>query len=52
MNINLASEEVLGSQRGGNINKELFKLKAFWIYKLNSLAPNGMNDELDLSFFL
>lgn len=45
-------EEVLGSSREGNINKELLKREAFWIYKLKSLAPNGMNEELDFSVFL
>uniref|UniRef100_A0A671MVW2 RING-type E3 ubiquitin transferase n=1 Tax=Sinocyclocheilus anshuiensis TaxID=1608454 RepID=A0A671MVW2_9TELE len=45
-------EEVFGSRRGGNINKELLKREAFWIHKLKSLNPNGMNEELDLSVFL
>ncbi len=34
-------EEVFGSRRGGNINKELLKREAFWIL-----------EELELSVFL
>ncbi len=45
-------EEVFGSHRRGNINKGLLKREAFWIHKLKSLMPNGMNEELELSVFL
>lgn len=37
--------------RADNINEELLKREAFWIQKLKFLAPNGMNEELDVNTF-
>lgn len=45
------TEEVFESHKGGNLNKRLLQREAFWIHKLKSLTPRGMNEELVLSVF-
>lgn len=45
-------ERILPSQRGGDIVKYLLQREAFWIFTLNTVEPNGLNEELGLSCFL
>nr|XP_016851826.1 PREDICTED: uncharacterized protein LOC107983290 [Anolis carolinensis] len=36
----------------GDIKRILLQRKAFWIFKLHTVHPHGLNDKLDLSCFL
>lgn len=35
-----------------DIQRELYQKEAFWIHKLQSLTPTGLNANLDLSVFI
>ncbi|CAJ0920813.1 unnamed protein product [Ranitomeya imitator] len=43
-------EQVERPRRGGNHIKQLKEREAYWIYTLQTLAPGGLNRELDLTF--
>ena len=45
-------EKVNLPPRGGNTVKLLLQREAYWIYTLNTMEPNGLNESLDLSSFL
>ena len=45
-------EQVQISRRGGDLKEALLKREAYWITELDTLAPVGMNEELDLRVFL
>ena len=38
--------------RGGDVLKKLGQREMFWIYTLNTMAPNGLNDDFSLKRFL
>lgn len=48
----LGIELVKLPSRGGNINSLLLKREAYWIYKLDTLSPRGLNEDFDLRPFL
>lgn len=48
----LGIERVMPSPRGGDIIKQLLKREAYWIHKLNTVEPHGLNEKQDLSVFL
>lgn len=39
-------------RRGGDINLQLLKREAFWIYTLDTISPKGLNEAFDLRPFL
>ncbi|XP_069492437.1 uncharacterized protein [Ambystoma mexicanum] len=45
-------EQIKMPRRGGNIHKMLLQKETYWIEKLNTMQPNGMNAKWDLSCFL
>ena len=45
-------EHVPMPRRGGDIDSLLLKREAEWIYKLKTLAPQGLNLDFDLRSFL
>lgn len=45
-------EKISLPPRGGDIVNKLLCREAYWIYTLNTLEPNGLNEELNLSCFL
>ncbi len=45
-------EAVKLPRRGGDINNLLLKREAYWIYTLNTLSPNVLNQDLDICPFL
>lgn len=45
-------ESVSPSPRGGDIIQKLLQREAFWIFTLNTVEPDGLNEELSLSCFL
>ena len=45
-------EKVTLPPRGGDMKKLLLQRESFWIFTLNSMEPNGLNESLDLSSFL
>ena len=45
-------ERVTLSTRGGDILKKLSQREMFWIYTLNTMAPQGLNDDFSLKCFL
>ncbi|MEE6513386.1 hypothetical protein FKM82_020972 [Ascaphus truei] len=47
-----AIEHVLPHWRGGDRGLELLKRETFWIHRLKTLAPRGLNAEIDLTPFL
>ena len=48
----LGVEKVERSRRGGDIEKKLLQRETYWIYKLNTMSPNGLNEEFDIRPFL
>ena len=48
----VALEHVQLPRRGGDINSLLLKRELYWIYSLNTLSPNGLNEEMDIRPFL
>ena len=47
-----AIEKVERPKRGGNFENIILKREAFWISHLNTLSPNGLNQDFDLRPFL
>ncbi|CAB1337390.1 unnamed protein product [Coregonus sp. 'balchen'] len=45
-------EMVKMSRRGGDIERKLRQRESFWIHRLNTLSPLGLNEEFDLKPFL
>ena len=45
-------EKITAPPRGGDIINKLLRRESFWIHTLNTLEPNGLNEELSLSCFL
>lgn len=45
-------EQTKPSKRGGDINTQLLRREAFWIYTLDTISPRGKNEEFDLRPFL
>lgn len=45
-------EQVQLPRRGGDIDNILLRREAFWIYSLDTLSPNGLNEDFDLRPFL
>ena len=45
-------EQVTMPTRGGDILKKLSQREMFWIYTLNTMTPNGLNDDYSLKCFL
>ena len=45
-------EKVSPLPRGGDMVNKLLKREAYWIFSLNTVEPNGLNEELSLSCFL
>lgn len=45
-------EIVRKSQRGGNMDKNVLKKETEWIFRLDSMAPNGINEALNFGCFL
>ncbi|OCT93574.1 hypothetical protein XELAEV_18011249mg [Xenopus laevis] len=43
---------VTPSQRGGDTNKKLLQREAYWIKRLDTLQPKGMNDSWSVKCFL
>lgn len=39
-------------RRGGDRELQLLQLETFWIYTLDSLAPHGMNENINYQCFL
>ena len=48
----LGIERVQSFRRGGDINAQLLKREAFWIYTLDTISPKGLNEAFDLRPFL
>lgn len=38
--------------RNSNLRKEISRNKTYWIFKLNTMKPNGLNVELDINCFI
>ncbi|KAL7370285.1 hypothetical protein ABVT39_024899 [Epinephelus coioides] len=45
-------EKITIPTRGGDVLKKLAQREMFWIYILNTMAPNGLNDDFSLKCFL
>lgn len=45
-------ERVDRSPRGGDRGKRLLQRETFWIHYLNTMSPNGLNEEFDIKPFL
>ncbi|KAL2099357.1 hypothetical protein ACEWY4_005837 [Coilia grayii] len=45
-------EQVKTHRRGGDTENQLLKRECFWIHFLQTLAPKGLNEELDIRPFL
>ena len=45
-------ERILPPPRGGDILKKLAQREMYWIDFLNSMIPNGLNDDYSLKCFL
>ena len=45
-------EHVNSPPRGGDHGKRLLQRETFWIYFLNTMSPNGLNEEFDVKPFL
>ncbi|XP_035254901.1 uncharacterized protein LOC118217183, partial [Anguilla anguilla] len=48
----IGMEKVRVPRRGGNINRLLLQTECYWIYRLNTLSPKGLNEEFDIRPFL
>lgn len=42
-------EYVTVNRRGGNIKEALRRRKAFWIHKLGTMEPKGLNQEYEIA---
>lgn len=47
----VSMEKVTLPRRGGDFDSLLLRTEAFWIHHLNTLAPHGLNVDLDLKPF-
>ena len=45
-------ERITAPSRGGDIINKLLRREAHWIHNLDTLEPNGLNEEMSLSCFL
>ena len=45
-------EHVEKPPRGGDIEKRLLQRETYWIYALNTLSPQGLNEDFDVKPFL
>ena len=45
-------EKVEKPPRGGNVERRLLQREMFYIHFLNTMAPQGLNEEFDLKPFL
>lgn len=45
-------EKISQPRRGGDLDRKLLQREAFWIYRLNGMSPNNLNEEFDLTCFL
>lgn len=45
-------ESVKAPRRGGDINKLLLQRECYWIHRLRTLSPRGLNEEFDVRPFL
>ncbi|OCT68805.1 hypothetical protein XELAEV_18040096mg, partial [Xenopus laevis] len=48
----LILERIIQAKRGGDMRKSLGQREAYWIKRMNTLTPNGLNDYWSLSPFL
>jgi len=45
----IETKRKLSPKRGGDLDQILLKWKAFWIHKLKTLVPHGLNVYFDLN---
>ncbi|OCT76362.1 hypothetical protein XELAEV_18031561mg [Xenopus laevis] len=45
-------EVISPMQRGGNLKEKISQREAYWIKKLDTLYPKGMNDNWSIKCFL
>ncbi|CAJ0960814.1 unnamed protein product [Ranitomeya imitator] len=45
-------DHIVLNTRGGDIKKRLAQIEAKWIYRLNTLAPHGLNEQMSFSAYL
>ncbi|OCT68332.1 hypothetical protein XELAEV_18039631mg [Xenopus laevis] len=48
----LVLEKITQTKRGGDIRKSLGQREVYWIKRMNTMAPAGLNDHWSLSPFL
>lgn len=48
----LGVEGIVRQRRGGDLERRLLQRETFWIYSLNTLSPNGLNEDFDIRPFL
>ena len=45
-------EKVEKPPRGGDLDRLLLQRETYWIYFLNTMSPDGLNEEFDIKPFL
>lgn len=45
-------DQIEGHWRSSNLKQEIFKDEERWVFELGALAPQGLNVDLDLIYFI